>query len=86
VRIFWHNGALQLLPESEREIKLLAELSENIKFEKPPEMLNCIPGGSTESGSDGLFELLVANHEGSPSRFTRETHHKQSVISINKLP
>ncbi len=85
MRIFWHNGALQILPESQPEIKLLCELTGGLTLGKPPEMQNCISGGDTQSG-DGLFEALVGHKESRPSRFTGKAHHKKQVICINKLP
>ena len=84
MRVFWHNGALQLLPESDREGKLLAELGEQLKFGKPPEMRNSIPGGETTSSSEGLFSGLVCNHELGPSSFAREADDKKHVVSIRK--
>jgi hypothetical protein len=86
MRVFWHNGALQLLPESEREAKLLAELSENVKFEKPPEMQDHTSGGHAALGGDSLLEHLIGQHEVNPSRLSRNFHDKQSVVRIHKLP
>ena len=85
MRVFWHNGALQLVPETEREGKLLAELSKNVKFGKPPGMQDRIPGGNTPSG-DGLFELLVGDEKTRPSSNSGKLNHKQQILCINKLP
>jgi hypothetical protein len=84
MRVFWYNGALQLLPESSRETELLAEISRNLKFEPPPEMRDGTPGGSTPLGSEGLFEVAVGNKQASPSSFTRKTNHKKFVVCVDK--
>jgi hypothetical protein len=39
MRIFWHEGGLHIHPESEREGRMLVEIVDRLKFEKPPEML-----------------------------------------------
>ena len=54
MRIFWHEGGLHIQPESEREGRLLVELVSHLKFEKPPEMRDCIPGGETTSSREDL--------------------------------
>lgn len=84
MRIFWHDGGLQILPENEREACLLVELVDKLKFGKPPEMLNCIPGGETTSSREGLLGSLICNHELSPSSFSGESHDKKHVVSIRK--
>ena len=84
MRVFWHNGALQLLPETQREGQLLAELSENVKFEKPPEMQNRTPDGESESGSETLFEAIITNHQARPRSLAGQRNHKQHIVGINK--
>lgn len=84
MRIFWHEGGLHVHPESEHEGRMLVELVERLKFEKPPEMQSCIPGGETSSSSEGLFGSLAVNHELRPSSLPSERDHEQHVISIRK--
>lgn len=71
MRVFWHQGGLQLQPESKRETELLAELTKNIRFEEPPETQDCIPGGQTELGSDRAFECIVGGQQRGPRRLSR---------------
>ncbi len=85
MKVFWYNGGLQILPENESDSKLLVQLTNNLKLEKPPEMQNCIPSGDTPSG-DGLFELLVGNKQPGPSSFTGKSHNQKQVVCINELP
>lgn len=82
MRIFWRNGALQILPESEREGQLLTELVNNAQFGRPPEMQNTIPGGSTLSGED-LFDRVVVGHQAIPSGLASQSDNKQHVVAIN---
>lgn len=84
MRIFWHDGGLQILPESAREAHLLVELVDQLKFGKPPEMRESIPGGETTSSSEGLFSSLSCNHELGPSSLSCESHDKKHVVSIRK--
>ena len=63
MRVFWHNGALMIEPEGEREIRLLSELVGNLNFGKPQGMQNRIPAGDSVSGSEGLFESVVGDHQ-----------------------
>jgi len=86
MRVFWHNGALQLLPETAREGQLLAELYKNLKFERPAGTQGCIPAGDCSLGSEGLFEATVSDEKTGPRRLTRKTNNKQFVVSIDKLP
>lgn len=72
-------------PEGERESQLLTELAGGLKFDRPSGMQDRIPSGSSESGSDGLFELLVGNKETRPSSLTVKSNHQQKVIRIDKL-
>jgi hypothetical protein len=83
MRVFWHNGALMIEPESDREGQLLTELAGNIKFGRPSGMQNRIPSGEASSGEE-LLNRLVSNHETVP-RCTADSHHKKHVVSINKL-
>jgi hypothetical protein len=84
MRVFWHNGALMIEPEGEREGKLLVELAGNLKFGRPSGMQNRIPSGDTPLGSEGVLERLTGNHQSGPSSLSRKTNDKQHVVSINK--
>jgi hypothetical protein len=84
MRIFWHDGALMIEPENDRKVKLLAELAANVKFESPSGTQDRVPSGESLSGSDGLFEAVVAYHERCPGRLTRKTHDKQHIVVINE--
>jgi hypothetical protein len=84
MRVFWHNGTLMIEPEGEREGLLLEELSKNLKFGRPSGMLNRIPSGESTSGSDGLFESVVANHEARPCSLPGKRDNQQHVVSIDK--
>lgn len=84
MRIFWYNGGLQVVPDSDQEAQLLCKLADNLKIRKPPEMQNCIPRGETPSG-DGLFELIVGDEKPSPRSSPRKLNHKQKVFCIDKL-
>lgn len=85
MRVFWYNGALQIVPETEKETDLLRDLTNNLTIGKPPEAQNCTSGGDSSLGSDGLFEAIVRNKETRPGSFTRKTDNKQFVVCINKL-
>jgi len=37
MRIFWHQGGLQLQPDNEVEAEALLVLLDNVKYEGPPE-------------------------------------------------
>jgi hypothetical protein len=84
MRIFWHNGALQLLPESRREGELLEELSRNVKFERPPEMNGPSNVGESSGGQDSL-DGLMGHHHILPSSNTGKLRDKDTIISIQKL-
>jgi hypothetical protein len=84
MRIFWHGGGLHIHPETEREGRMLVELVEHLKFEKPPEMLYRTSSG-TSSCCEDLFNSVGANHEISPSRNAGEAGNKNAVVSIHKL-
>ena len=84
MRIFWLNGGLQVVPESERERVLLSELARNLKFGEPPET-TCISGGQSELGSEGLLEAVVGSQQSRPSGFASKARNKQPVVSIDKL-
>jgi len=86
MRIFWHNGALTIQPESEREGQLLGELSQNLKFGRPSGMQNRIPSGETPSSGEGLFERIVTHHEARPSGLTGKRNDKQHIVAIDKRP
>jgi hypothetical protein len=85
MRVFWYNGALQVVPESDRETTLLCELTNNITIGKPPETQNRISSGDTALGSESLFETVAGNEEARPSSLTGKTNNKQLVVCINKL-
>jgi hypothetical protein len=85
MRVFWYNGALQIVPENMKETDLLRGLTCNLTVEKPPEAQACTSGGDASLGSDGLFEAVVRNEETRPSSLTRKPNNKQLVVCINKL-
>lgn len=85
MRVFWHEGGLHVHPESEHEGRMLVEFVDHLKFEKPPEMHNCIPGGETTSGSEGLFDALVGSHQSVPSSLPGKADDKKHVVCIDKL-
>jgi hypothetical protein len=84
MRIFWHNGGLQLLPETKREGELLDELSRNVKFERPPET-NGLSNLGESSGGEDVLDRLMGNHHALPSSSARKLGDKNAVISIQKL-
>jgi hypothetical protein len=84
MRVFWHNGGLMIEPENEREGELLIELAGNLSFGRPSGMQNRIPSGDTPSGSKGLFERIVTDHEARPSGLTSKRNDKQHVVTIDK--
>jgi hypothetical protein len=84
MRVFWYNGALQILPESNREGQLLSELVAQLKFGRPPEMSVNVPGGGDASGGEELYNRLVADHKTVP-RSATNGHNKKHVVSIDKL-
>jgi hypothetical protein len=85
MRVFWHNGSLQIVPECDREVQLLSELTNNLTIGKPLETQHRISSGNTPLG-DGLFELLVGNEETRPSSLAVKTNNQQKIIRIDKLP
>jgi hypothetical protein len=84
MRVFWHNGALMIEPEGERESQLLTELAGNLTFGKPSGMQNRIPSGETPSSSEGLFERIGTDHEARPGGLTSKRNDKQHVVAIDK--
>ena len=84
MRVFWHNGALMIEPEGERESELLIELAGNLSFGRPSGMQNRIPSGEASSG-DEFLQRVSGNHDVVPSNLPRKLDNKQSVVSINKL-
>lgn len=86
MRVFWHNGALMIEPEGEREVRLLVELTGNLKLEKPPEMQNSTSGSGCASGGDSFLKLLIGDHQVNPSNLSGNLHNKKPVVCINKLP
>lgn len=83
MRIFWHQGGLHIEPEGDQERVALATLVDNVSFGMPQGTI--IPSGASELGGDQLFEAVAGNHEAGPRSFASKGHHKQHVISINKL-
>jgi hypothetical protein len=84
MRVFWHNGALMIEPEGEREGQLLTELAANLKFGRPSGMQDRIPSGDTPSSSEGLFERLITDHEARPSSLPSKRNDKQHIVAIDK--
>ena len=83
MRIFWHQGGLHIEPEGERERAALVEIVENVRFGKPPEMRQRIPGGCSELGGEEFFEAVVGNHEASPSGNASECSDEKHIVGIN---
>ena len=83
MRVFWHQGGLHIEPESDQERKALVMLVDNAKFGKPPGIT--VPGGSSELGSDQLFEAVIGDHQAGPRSLPGQRNNKQLVVSINKL-
>ncbi len=83
MRVYWHQGGLRIDPENQSETALLEKMVSCLKFEQPPESAYQIPAGSCSSSDVGL-EILIAGNQRSPSRFTREPCHEQTIIPINK--
>ena len=84
MRIFWHQGGLQVHPESKREGQLLVELFDQLKVGKPPELEGATSSGHTLGGQD-LLDCLVGDHEPLPSGKVLTPNNKQAVIPIHKL-
>lgn len=80
--VFWHQGVLQIEPESEIERRALVALVENAKFGRPQGTL--VPAGSSELGSDELFKALVGDHQARPRSFASKAEHHQPVVRIDK--
>jgi hypothetical protein len=83
MRVFWHEGGLHIHPESEHEGRMLVDIVDRVKFEKPPEMQVSNLGGSSLSGQD-LASSLMGNREIVPISLTTQTHDKKPVIRINE--
>jgi len=83
MRVFWHNGGLRIHPESEHEGRMLVDIIDRLKFEKPPEMQVNNSSGSSLSCQE-LASSLIGSHEVVPPSLTGKTNNKQSVIRINK--
>ena len=84
MRVFWLNGGLQVVPENHREWTMLTELARNLKFGEPPET-ECISGGQSELGSEGLLESVIGGQEASPSGLSGKARNKQPIVFVNKL-
>lgn len=84
MRVFWHNGALQIIPEGKQEADLLCALTDNLKIGKPPEMQKSISGGESPLGSEDLFEAIVGNEKASPRGLSSKPNNKQFVVCIDK--
>jgi hypothetical protein len=83
MRVFWHEGGLHIHPESEHEGRMLVEIVDRLKFEKPPEMQVSNSSGSSLS-CDDLVGSLIGNHEVVPMGLTAQTDDKKPVIRINE--
>ena len=81
MRVFWHQGGLFIEPEGDQERQALTALVSNVTFGKPQGRV--ILSGSSELGSDQLFESLVGDHQPVPCSLTSESQHKKHVVSIN---
>lgn len=83
MRVFWHEGGLHIHPESEHEGRMLVDIVDGLKFEKPPEMQVSNSGGNTSSCQE-LTDCLIGNHEVVPPRLTAQAKNQQSVVRIDK--
>lgn len=70
--------------EPERKGQPLTELTANLKVGRPSGMQNRIPSGDTPSGSEGLFERIVTDHEARPSSLTSKGNDKKHIVAIDK--
>lgn len=84
MRIFWHQGGLQVHPEGKREGQLLGELFKGLTVGRPPELDGPTSSGQTLGGQD-LADCIVGDHQVSPSSEVLTRNNKQPVIAINKL-
>jgi len=84
MRVFWYQGGLHVHPEDEHEGRLLSELFELVKFEKPPEMNGCSNEGSSSSCEE-LLNLVSAEHGIPPRGYTIKASDKNTVVPIHKL-
>jgi uncharacterized protein involved in type VI secretion and phage assembly len=83
MRVFWHEGGLHIHPESEHEGRMLVEIVDHMKFEKPPEMQVSNSSGSSSSCQE-LVDSLIGNHEVIPPSLTTQSNDKQPVVRIDK--
>ena len=83
MRVFWHEGGLHIHPESEHEGRMLVELVDHLKFEKPLEMQG-FSGVGASSSCQELADCLIGNHEIPPSRLTCQPDNKKSVVRISE--
>jgi len=83
MRIFWHEGGLHIHPENEHEGRMLVEIVDHLKFEKPQEMQAIGISGSS-SGYQELTDRLIGNHQIPPGCLASDAENKQPVVPINK--
>jgi hypothetical protein len=58
--------------------------NKKVEPESPLGMQNRIPSGEAASGSDGLFEAVIAYHETGPSSLSGKRNDKKHVVAINE--
>jgi hypothetical protein len=80
--VFWHQGGLHIEPEGEQERRALVALVENAKFGK--QAGTPIPGGSSESGGDELFDAVVGDHQFGPRSLSGKPNHNEPVVIVEK--
>ena len=83
MRIFWHEGGLHIHPESEHEGRMLVEIVDRLKFEKPPEMQVSNSSGSSSSCQE-LTNRLIGNHQVPPSSLATQSKDRHSIVRINE--
>jgi hypothetical protein len=66
-------------PQNQIESKPAIELDE-----RPSGMQERIPSGEAASGSDGLYEAVIAYHEAGPSSLSGKGNNEKHVIAINE--
>jgi hypothetical protein len=80
MRIYWLNGSLTIQPENKRELGLLTELSENLKFE-PPE------SDSSElilRSGDDLLHGVGIDHQVVPSAIGGQLGDQQPIVAVHE--
>jgi hypothetical protein len=85
MKVFWHQGGLQIQPESEKETKLIADLLACIQFEEPETSPRKTASGVSGSSlsCEELFDSIVSNRQVLPGGLPLKPRDKQAVIPIH---